>query len=328
MAKKIVSTVLQSRFDKYGIHFPEDWEITYLEAPYTDEEMIKAIGDKEYLLVNATHRVSKEVIDACPNLKLIQSEGVAFNMIDVNAAKAKGIPVANNRGANADAVAEATVALMLECFRTMAYYDKRLKAEPFVDVKNYALAQGVHEIRGKHIGFVGMGAIAKEAAKRLQNWKVKMSYYDTFRPTPEQEKELHVEYLPYDELVKQCDVISMHVPVFPETVGMLGEEQFKVMKKNAVVVNTARGEVIDQAALAKALEAGEIAHAGLDVLSPEPVPADHPLLNMSPEGAARLTLTPHTGGMTDEAFITMLTVAVENFERMERGEDPINVVNR
>ena len=328
MAKKIVSTVLQSRFDKYGIHFPEDWEITYLETPYTDEEMIKAIGDKEYLLVNATHRVSKEVIDACPNLKLIQSEGVAFNMIDVNAAKEKGIPVANNRGANADAVAEATVALMLECFRTMAYYDKRLKSEPFVDVKNSALAQGVHEIRGKHIGFVGMGAIAKEAAKRLQNWKVKISYYDTFRPTPEQEKELNIEYLPFDELVKQCDVISMHVPVFPETVGMMGEEQFKVMKKTAVLVNTARGEVVDQAALAKALEAGEIAHAGLDVLSPEPVPADHPLLNLSPEAAARLTLTPHTGGMTDEAFITMLTVAIDNFERMEKGEDPINVVNR
>lgn len=328
MAKKIVSTVLQSRFDKYGIHFPQDWEITYLESPYTDEEMIQAIGDKEYLLVNATHRVSKEVMDACPNLKLVQSEGVAFNMIDVNAAKDKGILVANNRGANADAVAEATIALMLECFRTMSYYDTRLKSEPFVDVKNYALAKGVHELRGKHIGFVGMGAIAKEAVRRLQNWKVKISYYDTFRPTPEQEKELNIEYLPYDELVKQCDVISMHVPVFPETVGMLGEEQFKVMKKTAVVVNTARGEVIDQPALARALEAGQIAHAGLDVLSPEPVPADHPLLNMSPEGAARLTLTPHTGGMTDEAFITMLTVAVENFERMERGEEPVNVVNK
>ena len=328
MAKKIVSTVLQSRFDKYGIHFPEDWEITYLESPYTDEDMIKAIGDKEYLLVNATHRVSKEVIDACPNLKLIQSEGVAFNMIDVNAAKEKGIPVANNRGANADAVAEATVALMLECYRTMAYYDKKLKSEPFLDVKNYALTTGVHEIKGKHIGFVGMGAIAKEAAKRLANWKVKMSYYDVFRPTPEQEKELNIEYLPFEEIVKQCDVISMHIPVLPDTINMMGEEQFKMMKPTAMIVNTARGEVVDQVALAKALETGEIAHAGLDVLSPEPVPADHPLLNMNAEGAARLTLTPHTGGMTDEAFITMLTVAINNFVRMENGEEPINVVNK
>ena len=328
MAKKIVSTVLQSRFDKYGIHFPEDWEITYLEAPYKDEDMIRAIGDKEYLLVNATHPVTKTVIDACPNLKLIQSEGVAFNMIDTGAAKEKGVLVANNRGANADAVAEATVALMLECYRTMAYYDRRLKSEPFLDVKNYALAAGVHELRGKHIGFVGMGAIAKEAAKRLANWKVKMSYYDVFRPTPEQEKELNIEYLPFEEIVKQCDVISMHIPVLPDTINMMGEEQFRAMKPTAMIVNTARGEVIDQVALAKALEAGEIAHAGLDVLSPEPVPADHPLLNLSPEGAARLTLTPHTGGMTDEAFITMLTVAVNNFEAMEAGKDPINVVNK
>ena len=328
MAKKIVSTVLQSRFDKYGIHFPADWEITYLEAPYTDDDMIRAIGDKEYLLVNATHPVTKAVIDACPNLKLIQSEGVAFNMIDVNAAKEKGVLVANNRGANADAVAEATVALMLECYRTMSYYDKRLKSEPFLNVKNDALAAGVHELRGKHIGFVGMGAIAKEAARRLANWKVKMSYYDVFRPTPEQEKELNIEYLPFEEIVKQCDVISMHIPVLPDTINMMGEEQFRTMKPTAMIVNTARGEVIDQVALAKALEAGEIAHAGLDVLSPEPVPADHPLLNMSPEGAARLTLTPHTGGMTDEAFITMLNGAINNFEAMEAGKDPVNVVNK
>ena len=113
MAKKLVSTVLHSRFDKYGIHFPEDWEITYLEAPYTDEDMIKAVGDKEYILVNATHPVTKAVIDACPNLKFIQSEGVAFNKIDTEAAKAKGILVSNNRGANAKGVAEHTVFLIL-----------------------------------------------------------------------------------------------------------------------------------------------------------------------------------------------------------------------
>ena len=327
MAKKLVSTVLASRFDKYGIHFPSDWEITYLEAPYTDEDMIKAVGDKEYILVNATHPVTKAVIDACPNLKFIQSEGVAFNKIDTEAAKAKGVMVSNNKGANADAVAEATIALMLECYRTMAYYDKRLKSEPFVDVKNDALAAGVHELRGKHIGFVGMGAIAKEAAKRLQNWKVKISYYDVYRPTPEQEAELGISYLPFEEIVKQCDVISMHIPVLPTTVNMMGAEQFKAMKPTAMLVNTARGEVVDQVALAAALEAGEIAHAGLDVLSPEPVPADHPLLNMSPAGAARLTLTPHTGGMTDESFITMLNGAIDNMERMEKGEKPINIVN-
>ncbi len=328
MAKKVVVTVPESRFDKYGIHFSDEWEITYLSAPYTDEELIKAIGDKEYLLVMATHPVTKTVIDACPNLKFIQSEGVAFNKIDIEAAKAKGVIVSNNKGANADAVAELTVALMLECYRTMAYFDRRLKSESFTAVKQDSLAAGVRELRGKHIGFVGMGAIAKEAAKRLQNWKVKMSYYDVFRPTPEQEAELGISYLPFEELVKECDLISMHIPVLPTTINMMGAEQFKAMKKTAMLINTARGEVVDQEALAAALEAGEIAHAGLDVLSPEPTPADHPLLNMSEAGMNRLTLTPHNGGMTDEAFITMLTVATENMERMEKGEEPINIVNR
>ena len=176
---------------------------------------------------------------------------------------------------------------MLAAFRNIALNDRRLKNEDYSAVKADSLAAGIHEIAGKHIGFVGMGAIAKEAARKLQGWHVKISYYDTFRPTPEEEKELHIEFMEFDDLCRACDVISMHVPVFPETVGMLGKKQFQEMKKTAVVVNTARGEVIDDEALAQALETGEIAHAALDVLAPEPTPKDHVLLNMSPAGMDR-----------------------------------------
>lgn len=328
MAKKIVVTVAPSRFEKYGIHFPEDWEITYVDVPYTDEELIKALEGVEYLFVGAVHPVSAAVIKANPQLKLIQSEGVAFDKIDFNTAKEMGIPVCNNRGANANGVAEHTIALMLAGFRRIALSDRRLRHEDYNSVKADSLAAGVHEIAGKHIGFVGMGAIAKEAVKKLAPWHVKISYYDTFRPTPEQEKELNIEYMEFDDLCRECDVISMHVPVFPETVGMLGEKQFKEMKKTAIVVNTARGEVIDQEALARALEAGEIAHAALDVIAPEPTPKDHVLLNMTREGMDRLTMTPHIGGMTDEAFITMLNGAISNFEAVEAGKEPQNIVNR
>lgn len=328
MAKKLLSTVLPSRFDKYEIHFPADWEIDYLEAPYTDEQMIAALKDKEYLFVNATHPVSAAVIKANPQLKLIQSEGVAFDRIDFVTAKECGIPVCNNKGANSNGVAEHTIALMLAAYRNIAMYDRRLKHEEFSKVKADSLASGVHELTGKHIGFVGMGAIAKEAVKKLQAWNVTISYYDTFRPTPEQEQELGITYMDFDELCKACDVISMHVPVFPETVGMLGEKQFKEMKKTAIVINTARGEVIDDNALAKALEEGEIAHAALDVLAPEPAPTDHVLLNLSKEASDRLTLTPHIGGMTDDAFITMLNGAISNFEAMEAGQEPKNIMNR
>ncbi len=328
MAKKLVSTVAPSRFEKYGIYFPEDWDITYVDVPYTDEQLIEALKGVEYLFVGAVHPVSAAVIEANPQLKLIQSEGVAFDKIDFNKAKEMGIPVCNNRGANANGVAEHTIALMLAAFRRIALSDRRLKNEDYTVVKGDSLAMGVHEIAGKHIGFVGMGAIAKEAVKKLQGWNVKISYYDTFRPTPEQEKELNIEYMEFDDLCKACDVISMHVPVFPETVGMLGEKQFKEMKNTAIVINTARGEVINDEALAYALENGEIAHAALDVVAPEPTPKDHILLNMSPAGMDRLTLTPHIGGMTDEAFITMLNGAIANFEAVEAGKEPQNIMNR
>ena len=328
MAKKLVSTVAPSRFEKYGIYFPEDWDITYVDVPYTDEQLIEALKGVEYLFVGSVHPVSAEVIKANPQLKLIQAEGVAFDKIDFVCAKEMGIPVCNNRGANANGVAEHTIALMLAAFRRVALSDRQLKNEEFSKVKADSLAMGIHEIAGKHIGFVGMGAIAKEAVKKLAGWKVKISYYDTFRPTPEQEKELGIEYMEFDELCKACDVISMHVPVFPETVGMLGEKQFDEMKNTAIVVNTARGEVIDDNALVKALEEGKIAHAALDVLAPEPAPRDHILLNMSPAAMDRLTLTPHVGGMTDEAFITMLNGAIANFEAVEAGNEPNNIMNR
>lgn len=330
MAKKVLSTVEASRFDKFGIHYPEDWDVTYLDFPYTDAQMIEALKDREYLLVNATHPVSADVIRANPQLKLIQSEGVGFDKIDFNCAKEVGIPVCNNRGANANGVAEHTIALMLAAYRRIALNDKRVKCknEDYSTVKSEGLSMGIHEIAGKHIGFVGMGAIAKEAVRKLQPWHVKISYYDTFRPTPEQEKELGIDYMEFDDLCRACDVISMHVPVFPETVGMLGEKQFKEMKNTAIVINTARGEIIDDKALAAALEAGEIAHAALDVIAPEPPAKDHVLLNMNKEGMDRLTITPHVGGMTNEAFITMLKTAISNMEAVEAGKEPVNIVNK
>lgn len=189
------------------------------------------------------------------------------------------------------------------------------------------MAQGEHEIKGQHIGIIGIGAIGREVALKLKNWGCKISYYDVFRPSEEVEKSLNVSYLPLEEIISDCDIISVHVPVLPSTINMLSYEQFKNMKKNALVINTSRGEIIDQMALADALENGLIYGAALDTISPEPVPAFHPLLNLSPKAKKRLTLTPHIGGTTDEAFIRMLTGAIANIKRVIAGEKPINIVN-
>ena len=325
--KKLISSVSKERFDKYDIHFAPDWEIQYLDVPYSDETMIAACKNADYLFVGSVHAVSEAVIAACPHLKMIHVEGVGYDKVDAAAAARHNIPVCNNRATNNRAVAEHTVGLILAAMRRTAYCNEQIYDAGFAACQSEYRREGERELAGKHVGLIGMGAIGREVAKRLINWDCRVSYYDAFRPNTETEQALQISYLDLDELIESCDIISLHVPVLPETIGLMNAARFRSMKKTAFLVNTARGEIIDQDALAQALENGEIAGAALDILTPEPAPADHPLLNLSPEAKKRLTITPHVAGTTDEAFLRMLKNAIENFERVERGEKPNNIVN-
>ncbi len=324
---KVVSTVIRERFTKFRVFFPDAWEQVYVPFPYTEEQLIDACWGADFLLVNSTHPVTRRVIESSPSLKLIHTEGVGFNRVDVDAARECGIPVCNNRATNNDAVAEHTIGLILAGLRRTAYNDLRIRQIGFGATQQEFLSEGQRELKGQHVGLIGIGAIGKEVAKRLAPWGCRVSYYDAFRPSPELEAELHVAYLPLDELIRDCDVISMHVPVLPTTVDMISFPQFAAMKKNALLINTARGEVVNNAALVDALETGKIYGACLDTLYPEPPAPDHPLLTLSPEAARKLTVTPHAGGTTDEAFTRMLNGAIGNMLSVERGDKPVNVVN-
>lgn len=324
---RVVSTVQPGRFQKYGVAFPEGWAVSWLDAPYTQEQLSQCCQGADYLFVNSVHPVSAQVIRENPQLKLIHVEGVAFNTVDVKAAKEAGIPVCNNRAVNNGAVAEHTIGLMLAGLRRTVAYSEEILQDGFGPCQAQARAEGQHELAGRHVGLVGFGAIGREVARRLLGWGCRVSYFDAFRPTPEVEQELNVTYLSQEELLQSCDIVSLHVPVLPSTVGMINEEVLRRMKPNALLVNTARGEIVDQDALALALEQGWIAGACLDTLTPEPAPKDLPLLNLPPEAARRLIVTPHIGGTTDEAFTRMLLWTIENMLRTERGEKPINIVN-
>ena len=139
---------------------------------------------------------------------------------------------------------------------------------------------------------------------------------------------MNIRFMELDDLCRSADVISLHVPVLPSTIKMFNKERFAMMKPNALLVNTARGEIIDNDALAEALENEVIYGAALDVISPEPIPRDHVLLNLSEKASDRLVITTHTAGMTDEAFRRMVVNALANMKRIERGEEPVNIVNR
>lgn len=326
---KVVSTVPKSRFETFKVSFPESWEIAYVPYPIGDDELIAACKGADFLFVGSMHLVPRSVIVNSPSLKMIHVEGVGFDKVDTAAAKEVNLPVCNNRASNNSSVAEHTVGLMIAALRCMPQSDAKLKA----NISDYAKIQsgfrmaGVHDLGAQHVGFIGMGAIGQEAARMLGAFGCQLSYYDAYRPKPETEAALKLTYKTVDEIISECDIISMHVPVLPETINMISTAQFNAMKPNALLINTARGEVIDQNALAVALESGRIFGAALDTVNPEPPTADQSLYNLSPAAAERLILTPHLGGTTVEAFTRMLNWAIASMQAMTEGGKPNNIVN-
>lgn len=325
--KKLVSTVPKSRFEKYGVFFPEEWEINYLDFPYTQEDLVIACQEVDYLFIGSMHPVTGTTINQCSHLKMIHVEGVGFDKVDLSEAALKGIPVCNNRAVNNGAVAEHTISLILIALRRTALCNSQIYEIGYEKCKATHMSQGQQELAGKIVGLVGIGAIGKEVAKRLENWGCQVWYSDVFRLNEDDEKKLNVSYKELNDLISGSDIITLHVPLLENTFHLINQNSFNMMKKNAILVNTARGEIIDQEALAEALESKQIMGAALDTVYPEPPPKDHILLNLSKEAKEKLTITPHIGGMTDEAFTRMLKNAINNFEQVEKGGMPVNVVN-
>jgi D-3-phosphoglycerate dehydrogenase len=323
---KVVSLVAERRYLKFGVQFPADWTVVY--APDDkDETLLPLVGDADFILCSGNTGVSKAVIDGAPNCKLIHAEGVAYNKIDCAYAKIKGIPVCNNRGVNSVPVAEHTIGLMLAGLCRLAVNDYGCRSGKYLETQRAYMAEGRNELASRHIGLYGLGAIGREVAKRLKPFGCKVSYFDVYRPTPEQEQELGIRYLPFEDLLRTCDVITIHVPVLPSTANSISYAQFDMMPDNTLLINTARGDIIDQTALIDALEKDKIFGAALDTFAPEPPPPDEPLFKMSEKAMRKLTLTPHQGGTNDEAFKRMLVWTMENMQRVLAGEQPINVVN-
>jgi len=324
--KNIVVTVSPKRFERFGIYFPTDWNVRFLDAGCSESELIEACDKVDYLFTSSDFTVSRKVIEST-GLRMIHVEGVGFNRIDCEAAKDRGVFVCNNRAVNNISVAEHTIGLILAAQRRTALVNQQIYEMGYGPCKVQYLAEGEHELFGKTLGLIGIGAIGREVAKRANAFGCNVIYFDAFPLKPEQEKELNVRQVSLDELIREADIISLHVPVLDSTFHMIDAERLSQMKRTAILVNTARGAIIDQKALCKALEEGEIAAAALDVVDPDDPARDLDLFNLSPKGRARLTLTPHVGGMTDEAFTRMLSNAIANFERCEAGERPLNIVN-
>ena len=274
-------------------------------------------ADANYILASI-HKIGKDEIDAATGLKLIHVPATGYNHVDIAYAHEKGIPVCNSRGENATTTAEFTIALMLACMRRLSQIDHLVKKGEW---HSWTWRHDQYELRGKTVGIIGGGAIGREVMKRLQGWDCRLIYSDPYRMPVEMEQQLHCEYVDQDTLLEQADVVSLHCPLTAQTRGMMSTEQFKKMKKNAIIVNEARGAVIDDAALVEALRTGEIWGAALDVWEKEPLDPEDPLCKFE-----KVITTSHLGAASRETVIRCFTVGYNKILNSMRHEALVNEI--
>lgn len=325
---KILVIADRKRYEKFmpKNDFTQSAEIVYFSRGTSDDEILESASDAQIIFVDAIMPVSEKLVLKMPQLKMIHSEGVAYNAIAIEAAAKRGIYVCNNKGCNAKAVAEQAVLLMLQVLRSSTEGDKAVRSGNQIKMKEYMMVRGITELGECKVGLVGFGDIAKATAKLLTAFGCEVYYYTPTKKTAEIEKEYGVSYLPLDELVSECDIVSIHCAVTSETEGMFDEKLISKMNQGAILVNTARGEIVDNIALRDALVEGRI-YAGLDTISPEPVTADNPLLLLPEEAKYSLSVSPHLGGITTASFRRSHKHMWENALRIAKGEKPDNIVN-
>lgn len=254
------------------------------------EELIGVISSYHAVVVRSATKITKDVIEAAKELKLIVRGGVGLDNVDAESAKKKNIKVCNTPGASTESVAELTVGLLLAICRKIPQADLSMKNGKW----EKKIFEGI-ELYKKTLGLIGIGRIGKRVAEIAQKaFEMKILAYDPYVDSQQLEKE-NIKLVSLDELLSQSDFISLHLPKTQETKGLIGENAFSKMKKGVIIVNCARGGVVDEVSLLKAIENGTVAFAALDVFEKEPLPPDSPLLKCE-----KLILTPHLGASTVE----------------------------
>lgn len=285
-------------------------------------DAITADKEAEVLVVDAMAAVNQAMLAGLPRLRLIQSEGVGYQGVDLAAARARHVRVCNNKGINDTAVAEHTLLLILACLKGLPAGSRAVYAGRQLAAKQAAFGR-VRELSQCTAGLVGFGDIARETARLLGAFGCRVFYANRTR-YPHLEAQYGATYCSLDELLAKCDFVSLHVAVNEETRNLANAAFFSKMRSDAYFINTARGELVDNAALAAALRQGCIAGAGLDVLAPEPVPAAHVLLAADLQD--KLVLTPHVAGITSLTVQKLYQSIWQNIEALQNRQPLKNEV--
>lgn len=290
---------------------PESFEVKTLDELSYDC-LVREAEDVDYLLVSGRLPIDADVLSAAKHLKMIQRTGVGTEMLDVEAIKAHGIPVYVNAGVNAQSVAEHTLALVLACLKRLPQISQQTHQGIW---KKQQVGVTTRELKGKTVALVGMGNIGRLVASMLQPFGAKVIYTDVVRQPDETEQRLWLSfYDSFESMLPEADILSFHCPLVKENTEILNQRTFAKMKKDAIVVNTARGKLINPDDLYDALKSGHLSAAALDTHYEEPIKEGYKLAELD-----NVILTPHVGGLSYEAFHQMMADAIENIVAFEEG---------
>ncbi|HDD36674.1 MAG TPA: phosphoglycerate dehydrogenase, partial [Archaeoglobus veneficus] len=286
-----------------------------IKTGLSEDELIKIIPNYDAIVVRSQTKVTSNVIGAAKNLKIIGRAGVGVDNIDVNAATQKGIVVVNAPGGNTVSTAELTVGMILAAARRIPQACKSVKEGKWERKKFVGM-----ELRGKTIGIIGLGRVGYEVAKRMRAFEMNILAYDPYI-SEEKAQAVGAKLVELDELLRNSDIVTIHVPKTKETVKLISHKEIEMMKDGAYLINCARGGIVDEDALYKALTNGKIAFAALDVYEKEP-PENNPLIKLD-----NVITTPHIGASTKEAQISVGMTIAEEIINMHKGLPVRNAVN-
>ena len=267
---------------------PENFELHFAES-YDEDHQIEIAQICDFI-VCGTAPISRRLLDAAPNVKFIQKWGIGFDKVDLEAVRDQGLGLCNTAGANSSVVAEHTVLLILAVYRHLLGIDTRLRNGEWLDIK-IMLRNNALQIRGKTIGILGFGNIGRAVAQRLIGFETNVIYYDISRADEKIERKFKASYVSLGHLLKGSDILTIHTPLDESTRNIVDANAINQMKDTAIIINCARGGVLNEKALFDAIKAGHIRGAGIDVWEPEPIEPENPLLSLD-----KVVVTPHAAG--------------------------------
>jgi lactate dehydrogenase-like 2-hydroxyacid dehydrogenase len=299
-----------------------DVELQILSLDTPEDSICAAASDSTIIFAGIGRpAITRKIIEASSNLKLIQMPGAGYDEVDISAANEMRVPVATTKAANAKAVAEHVIMFILTLLNRGIYAHETTSSGDWPQME-LLVENRTLELGGKTLGILGLGAVGKDVARIVRGFGTQVIYHNRNRLILDDEDNFGVEYVGFHELFSRSDILSIHVPLTPDTVGMIGRNEIDLMKDGAILINTARGAVVEEQALVDALKEGKLFGAGLDVFDFEPLGPGNVFSRLE-----NVILSPHIAGGTVESIVRMIESAGKNMALVIEGKRPLNIVN-